>query len=90
MPRQTPGLQNENVQVGRESKMATDTKESKRNKTIMFSRMARYIQLIFRMEFKWDLGVQYQREKKKICSVIMSQWPFEMQAGRESKMAADT
>ena len=37
--------------------MAADTKNSKTNKTSIFSTMARYIRLKFCMEYKKDLDV---------------------------------
>ena len=47
---QTLGLLNDKIQLGRESKMAANAKNSKTNKINFFSGMAWYIWLIFCMK----------------------------------------
>ena len=56
---QTPRFQNSKIKSGREFKMAAVTKNSKTNKIVIFSRMARYIWLKFCMKYKWDLDVDW-------------------------------
>ena len=51
LPDQTAGLQTYKSQHGRESKMATDTKNSKTIKISFFSRMAGYIWLKFCLHY---------------------------------------
>ena len=49
---QTPRLQNNKIQSGREFKMATVTKNSKTIKIVIFSRMAKYIWQKFCIKYK--------------------------------------
>ena len=55
---QMPGLDNDKIQLGQESKMPDNTKNSKTNKIQFFSRTAFYICLKFCTEHKHDHGVQ--------------------------------
>ena len=67
-----PGSQNYKIGLGRISKIAAITKNSKNNKINFFSRTAGYFWLNFGMEYKWNIGIQNCKNEKK-CSVVSSQ-----------------
>ena len=67
-----PGSQNYKIGLGRISKMAAITKNSKNNKINFFSRTTGYFWLNLGMEYQWKIGIRNYKNKK-ICSVVLSQ-----------------
>ena len=85
----TPGTQNCKIGLGRISKLAAASKNSKNNKLNFFSRTTGYFGLNFGMEFQWNLGIQNckkERKKKKkkkmqrdtviFCLLVLFLLPF--------------
>ena len=73
---QTPRLQNNKIQSGREFKMAAITKNSKTIKIVIFSRMAN----IFGRNFVGSISRSLMLigiKMKKICTGSRLQWLFE-------------
>ena len=68
-----PGSQNYKIGLGRISKMAVITKNRKNNKINFFSRTTGYFWLNFGMEYQWNIGIQKYKNKKEICSIVLSQ-----------------
>ena len=67
---QTAGLHNDRIQPGRDSKMATITKNREINKIIFFPRTTWYNWLKFCMEHYWDVGLQnYQTVEKSVAEL---------------------
>ena len=62
-----PGSQNYKTGLGRISKMAAITKNSK-NKINFFSGTAGYFWLNFGMEYQWNIGIQNCKNEKKIVA----------------------
>ena len=61
-----PGSQNYKISLGRISKMAAITKNSKNNKINFFSRTAKYFWLNFGMEYEWNIGIQNCKSEKNL------------------------
>ena len=53
-----PGSLNYKTELGRISKMAAITKNSKNNKINFYSRTTGYFWLNFDMEYQWNIGIQ--------------------------------
>ena len=66
-----PRSQNYKIGLGRISKMAAITKNSKNNKINFFSRTAGYFWLNFCMEYQWNIGIKnYKTEKNLLRSFV--------------------
>ena len=61
-----PGSQNYKIGLGRISKMAAITKNSKNNKINFFSRITGYFWLNLGMEYQWKIGIQNFKDKKNL------------------------
>ena len=61
-----PESQNYKTGLGRISKMAAITRNSKNNKINFFSRTAEYFWLNFGMEYQWNIGIQNYKNEKNL------------------------
>ena len=61
-----PGSQNYKSGLGRISKMAAITINSKNNKINFFSRIAEYFWLNFGVEYQWNIGIQTCKNEKNL------------------------
>ena len=61
-----PGSQNYKIGLGRISKMAAITRNSKSNKIKFFFRIAEYFWLNFGVEYQWNKSIQNYKNEKNL------------------------